>query len=170
MSIEGDRDLSKIRELVGRVEEPVKLTPFAGAEGDVIKDWFEHDDLIRLYYYTNRGIVDYSEWVRKISESTNQAYFRIEHGGCMVGFVKISEIDPVDVSYKIGVVIPDTQRRKGYALQALHAVIGQMNELGYIHARANILEDNIGSINLFEKIGFQRIGQDGDYFLYERLN
>ena len=73
-----------------------------------------------------------------------------------VGFVDLFDFDPKNNKVGLGVLILDHERGKNYGEEALRLLIAYAFNNLYIHQLyANVLEDNIPSINLFKKLGFQ---------------
>lgn len=77
-----------------------------------------------------------------------------------IGTIDLFDFDPFHKRAGIGILIADeAQRRKGYGSMALKCVIDycfttlQMNQL-----YCNILANNCESMDLFQKLGFERIG------------
>ena len=76
-----------------------------------------------------------------------------------IGVVDLTDIDfEVGVS-GVGVMIADpAHRRKGMASKALDLLEVEAKKLKIHTLLSTILEDNAGSIRLFEKIGYKKIG------------
>ena len=74
-----------------------------------------------------------------------------------IGTVDLFEFDPQNKTVGVGVLIAETEnRRTGYASDSLNLICDYCsNELNVVTIFCNILKDNIASIRLFEKNGFQ---------------
>jgi diamine N-acetyltransferase len=77
-----------------------------------------------------------------------------------IGAIDLFDFDPFHKRAGIGILIADeTQRRKGYASMALKCLIQYCFSTLQLHQLyCNILANNTESIDLFEKLGFVRIG------------
>ena len=77
-----------------------------------------------------------------------------------IGAIDLFDFDPFHKRAGIGILIADeTQRRKGYASMALKCLIQYCFTTLQLHQLyCNILANNTESIDLFEKLGFVRIG------------
>lgn len=77
-----------------------------------------------------------------------------------VGAVDIFEFEPYHQRAGVGILINNkTDRNKGYATDALQAISKYALEvLGLKQLYANITDDNVNSIHLFEKCGFEKSG------------
>jgi diamine N-acetyltransferase len=77
-----------------------------------------------------------------------------------IGAIDLFDFDPFHKRAGIGILIADeTQRRKGYASMALKCLIQYSFTTLQLHQLyCNILANNTESIDLFEKLGFVRIG------------
>ncbi len=80
----------------------------------------------------------------------------VTHQNEAVGFVDLFDFDPKNNKVGLGVLILDHERGKNYGEEALRLLIAYAFNNLYVHQLyANVLEDNIPSINLFKKLGFQ---------------
>lgn len=77
-----------------------------------------------------------------------------------VGMIDLFDFDPYHQRAGVGILIHNTeQRRKGYASNALHSICNYAQEiLGLKQLYANILDDNISSVQLFKNCGFVKTG------------
>ena len=96
--------------------------------------------------------------------------------GQTVGAIDLFEFDPRHQRAGVGILIDETFRKKGCASDALLLIKNYaLNVVGIRNLFATILEDNKASIALFEKTGFEKIGQrkacfnDGKKWLDECL-
>jgi diamine N-acetyltransferase len=82
-----------------------------------------------------------------------------------IGAIDLFDFDPFHKRAGIGILIADeTQRRKGYASMALKCLIQYCFTTLQLHQLyCNILANNTESIDLFEKLGFARIGIKKDW-------
>ncbi len=78
----------------------------------------------------------------------------------IIGFVDLFDFAPLHQRVGVGILIEKrAKRNKGYGAEALMLLLQYTKEqLGIHQVYANVLEDNIASIALFEKLDFQRIG------------
>ena len=77
-----------------------------------------------------------------------------------IGAIDLFDFEPYHLRAGVGILIHNEgDRNKGYATDALKALSGYVIEtLGLRQLYANISEDNLKSINLFEKCGFIKVG------------
>lgn len=82
-----------------------------------------------------------------------------------VGFIDLYDFDPKNDRVGVGVVIYlKEDRKQGFAKEALLLTCNYAFEHLDVHqVFAGITEDNIGSIALFEKAGFERTGAKKDW-------
>ena len=77
-----------------------------------------------------------------------------------IGAVDLFEFEPLHQRAGIGILIDSNYRGKGYAKESLQLLLDYvLNVLGIRNVYCNVLEDNKGSIALFEKNGFTRVGE-----------
>lgn len=168
--------------------------------GDINLRAPEPEDLEILYEWENNS----SNWVisntitpfsrftlkRYLEDShkpifeTGQLRLMIDHspGKVTIGTIDIFDYDAFHSRAGLGILIAKEEyRRKGYASEALKCVIGYcFNTLQLHQLYCSILEDNCGSMDLFTKHGFNRIGikkdwvktKDGylDEFMFQLIN
>ncbi len=77
-----------------------------------------------------------------------------------VGAVDLFDFEPYHLRAGIGILIHNVEdRKKGYATDTLSAISDYGSQvLGLKQLYANIAADNLKSIYLFEKSGFQKVG------------
>ncbi|MBT8263361.1 MAG: GNAT family N-acetyltransferase [Bacteroidia bacterium] len=87
-----------------------------------------------------------------------------------IGFIDLFDFEPRHSRIGVGIVIfKDTDRRKGYASEALKLVADySFSHLKVHQLFANISEDNHVSIKLFEKLGFELSGSKREWIISEK--
>lgn len=103
----------------------------------------------------------------------------VEQGtGLNVGAIDVFEFNPRHQHAGVGILIDENFRKKGYAIEALHLLKNYAVEtVGIRNLTASITSDNLASVALFEKAGFEKAGcrkkwfnQNGkwmDEFIYQ---
>lgn len=83
-----------------------------------------------------------------------------------VGFVDLFDFDPKNDKVGLGVLVLNEARGKKYGREALELLIDYVFKNLYVHQiYANVLEDNVISIKLFESLGFLKSGVKKDWIL-----
>jgi diamine N-acetyltransferase len=84
----------------------------------------------------------------------------IECNSQPAGSIEVFDFDPYHMRAGVGIIVFDlTMRQKGIATEAIQLLFDYLkNEVGVFQVYANIAHDNLPSISLFEKLGFQLIG------------
>ena len=137
----------------------------------------EPDDLDFLYTLENdMGIREISNTLKPYSRAVLKEYLRNAHRDifevkqlrlCVcsgeqerIGLVDLFDFDPKHKRAGIGIIILNTvDRNKGVGAEALQLLMNYSFHVLELHQiYANILEDNLASIHLFEKLGFEKIG------------
>lgn len=119
-----------------------------------------YNDKVKLTYMlpdfpARENAVKLFDRLRAFSLGTDHFVFGICLGEKLIGFLNDVEGDgeTVEVGYALH---PDYWNR-GYATEALTAVIGELFRLGYTTVRAGYFEENPASGRVMEKSGMQRI-------------
>lgn len=87
-----------------------------------------------------------------------------------LGFIDVFDFEPKHRRAGVGIVIFNPEDRgNGFATEALHL----MKKYAVLHLNlhqlyANITEDNVKSIQLFEKLGYKKYGSKKDWIFSER--
>ncbi|NQU86104.1 MAG: GNAT family N-acetyltransferase [Mariniphaga sp.] len=150
--------------------------------GNVILRALEPEDIELLYNWENNSeiwnlsntkspfskhiLAQYiKESFRDIYETKQLRLIIKTSSGDPVGAIDLFDIDPYHQRAGIGILISKTKNRgKGYASDALQALCNYaLNIIGLHQLYANISEDNITSLNLFEKAGFTVSGEKTDW-------
>lgn len=86
-----------------------------------------------------------------------------------VGAIDLYDVDFKNANASVGVLIGEHKNRnKGYAKEALELIIEYSREyLAMYNLSCSIQADNIESIKLFEKIGFEKVGIRKEWFQYK---
>ena len=86
-----------------------------------------------------------------------------------VGMIDIFDFEPKHRRAGIGILISPEFERKGYANEALELLLNYVfTHLDLHQLYANITDDNLKSISLFEKQGFKKIGVKKDWIYSNR--
>ncbi|WP_046758847.1 GNAT family N-acetyltransferase [Kordia jejudonensis] len=82
-----------------------------------------------------------------------------------IGLIDLFEFDPKNKRVGVGLLIAKNEHRhKGYGKEALQLVCEYAFKHLHVHQLfANIGEDNLASIKLFESVGFEKIGVKRDW-------
>lgn len=81
-----------------------------------------------------------------------------------VGAIDLFEYDPINQRVGVGIIIGEKYRGSGFAQEALKEVLNYCFDVLLVHnVFCNINTSNKVSINLFEKLGFERVGVKKDW-------
>jgi [ribosomal protein S5]-alanine N-acetyltransferase len=128
-----------------------------------------------LQYMESRGkaytLGELQDYVRTMNDGSNNFMFGIylkendEH----IGNIKIGNINHMHKFGDIGLIIGNKKVwGKGYALEAINLATGYaFNELKLNKIIAGIYANNIGSIRVFKKAGYQEAGTYKEQRLYD---
>lgn len=87
------------------------------------------------------------------------------HAGNRVGIIDLFDINLLQGRAGIGVYVERTNRRRGYALEALQSVAEySSSHLGLRLLYAHIFSRNKKSLRLFEQAGYERVGLLSEWF------
>lgn len=87
-----------------------------------------------------------------------------EIGSPAVGVVDLFDYDPLHQRAGVGITILARERRHGYARQALEMLKVHARDVLRLHQLyATVGNDNSPSINLFQSVGFRRVGTRLDW-------
>ena len=85
-----------------------------------------------------------------------------------VGFIDLFDFDPKHSRAGIGIILNTANRNKGLGAEALSLLLDYTFSVLELHqVYANILEDNLTSIHLFEKLGFEQVGVKKDWIRWD---
>lgn len=124
-----------------------------------IRKYREQDAyLLQPLKYQNKSIEEIEETITLWKEKTyNGSYFEM-FAVCdrdeIVGSVSLYQHSDYIISAGPEIYVP--YRKKGYGYEALMLAYDYAKDLGYKIASAQIRTDNVASICLHEKLGFQR--------------
>lgn len=162
------------------MELPIKKKAQIKTERLILKPYSEQDidtfiDLLTNPEITSTFMVPElesrsraEELVRKLivfsqPDDTRHLEYGIYLNGKMIGFVNDCEIE--DDEIEIGYVIHPQYQGRGYATEAVHAVIAELREMGFRKVTAGYFSENTASLRVMEKCGMQKttITDEEDY-------
>jgi len=87
----------------------------------------------------------------------------------VVGLIDLFDFDPKNNRAGLGIVIKNSDKRnQGIGNESIKVFSKYaFNNLNLHQIFVNVIEDNVASIHLFEKLGFKRIGVKKDWILVE---
>ncbi len=148
----------------------VKLRPLEPEDLEALYQW-ENDPSI---WKVSNTLTPFSKFIlrqyiqeshRDIFESKQLRLIITDTKDKLVGAVDLFDFDPFHQRAGIGILINSPEnRKKGFAGDALQLIATYAVEvLGLHQLYANITIDNIPSIKLFEKLGFEKTGTKKDW-------
>ena len=85
-----------------------------------------------------------------------------------MGFIDLFDYDAHNMRAGVSIVLIDKHRQKGYGKDALSLLVNHSFKVLCLHQLyGNILEDNSASINLFESVGFEKVGIKKEWRFYK---
>ena len=152
----------KGKHILLRALEPGDLDFLYALENDA--DIWEISNTLRPY--SRVVLKDYlSNAHRDIFEVKQLRLCVCDTEGERIGLVDLFDFDPKHHRAGIGIIILNpADRNKGAGAEALSLLMDYSFEILELHqVYANILEDNLPSIHLFEKLGFKKVGLKKDW-------
>jgi len=146
--------------------DKIRLRALEPEDLELLYDWENND----AYWMISNTMTPFSKFTLKrfLKHShkniyeTGQLRLMIEliDEKLTIGTIDLFDFDPFHKRAGIGILIADeAQRRKGYASMALKCVIDYCFDTLQLHQLyCNILANNGESMDLFQKLGFVRIG------------
>ncbi len=98
------------------------------------------------------------EQVRSWYLSERPNWLIIEHLGTQVGYVRVSDPEPIAKTIKVGIDMHPLYRRRGFAFAAYQILLEDIREQGWKTAWLEVLATNQPARALYEKLGFQYCG------------
>ncbi len=111
--------------------------------------------------FTREEIVRFLEQSCSLQKDKQERWILEDETGAGIGCIDLFDFDETEGSCGIGVVIPKLENRmKGYAVSGIRQLIQKLRNDSLIH-RLNcmIFPENIASMRLFQKLGFQEMGK-----------
>jgi diamine N-acetyltransferase len=143
----------------------ITLRPLEPEDIDILYNWENNTNIWELSNtkapFSKHILAQYIQESFRDIYSTKQLRLIIENiEGKTVGAIDLFDFEPYHQRAGVGILINNTEdRKKGYAANALLALCNySVNILGLKQLYANISSDNVASLKLFEKQGFQKTG------------
>ncbi|MEN3014955.1 MAG: GNAT family protein [bacterium] len=144
----------------------ITLTPIERHNLVTIHQWLKDSD--EFYYMTDwffskPNLDEIEIWYNSLINNNRTKVFMIycNHLKTPVGIAEVSRIDWKNRHAYLGILIGNkANRNKGYATKALKIIIKMcFEQINLNKLYATVIESNISSIKLFEKLGFQKEAQ-----------
>ena len=168
ISKEGNRAMSRqILKKEHIITDRLTLGPYRKEDRERLTEMMRNPEITATFM-----VPDYSEEVQfyaladKLIEFINDTA-HLEYGiyldDYMIGFVNDCGYD--DEAIELGYVIDPAFKGRGFATEAVNAVINELREMGFKKVVAGFFEGNIGSRKVMEKCGMHLNG-NSDYEEY----
>lgn len=117
-----------------------------------------------LQPYSKNLLARYIAQAQEDIFTAKQLRLVIENRGTDIGLVDLFDFDPQHHRAGLGILILPEFQGKGYAFEALKIIIDYaFSHLQMHQVYANITSDNHKSIELFEKLGFELVGNKEEW-------
>ncbi|MEN6636099.1 MAG: GNAT family protein [Clostridiaceae bacterium] len=120
---------------------------FQGFKG---KKYLEYKAALLMQPNFNNG-VQLAVVNRQTGELLGDLYLKLEKNTCWIGYT-----------------IAPQFARQGFAFEIVTQLLLQLKQAGLTLARAGVEEQNLASIALLKKLGFEPIGVDGSELIFQR--
>ena len=108
--------------------------------------------------------------INRTGADPSQARLVIEVDGKQAGTIDITGISKKNAHAEIGIYVTDPFRKNGVGTEALREAVQIAAMMGVSHMKALIAAGNQASMRLFEKVGFEKIGELPGWLLNGKEN
>jgi len=95
--------------------------------------------------------------IRELSEKEDRYVFAISYQGELIGLINDTEIEGTRI--ELGYALRPKYHNRGFATEALQAIIKHLFEVGFEEIMAGAFEENVASQRVMEKCGMVRISK-----------
>jgi RimJ/RimL family protein N-acetyltransferase len=156
----------------------IRLRALEPSDAEIFYKWDQNSERARNldFVWPPTSLAFARAWIEEQSKKRleNDTYHWVieDRNGAPVGSISTHDCDRRRGTFSYGIDIAPEHQRKGYASEAIRLILKwYFEELGYQKANVSIVSYNTASINLHEKLGFQREGtlrrmtfSRGEYF------
>tara|TARA_B100000768_G_scaffold168796_1_gene173923 strand:- start:95 stop:541 length:447 start_codon:yes stop_codon:yes gene_type:complete len=121
-------------------------------------------------YYQSRKKPSFDQhvlWLTSALQNTNHHLFIAEDRGRPVSHIKASFDLKEQKMARVGICTAPQEQGKGYGLKLLLVLHDFLRLIGSLSLIAEVHQENISSLILFENVGYRSISQSGNFCLYE---
>lgn len=135
------------------------LRPFAAADIDAFMLYRNDEHWMRYQGFKGKTKEEYAQVLLGEVLLVAGAQFAIVENATnrLIGDVYLQQDSD---TFWVGYTIAPAFARQGYAFEVVGAVVQLLKDLGKYHIKAGVETENIASIALLQKLGFQREGVD----------
>ncbi|WP_099222597.1 GNAT family N-acetyltransferase [Listeria costaricensis] len=114
-----------------------------------------------------KSVSQAEEMIRVIEEEKSACRYTIFNHQTVIGSIGINEISVQDASFEIGYELAKNFWRQGFMSEALTAFLEILaKNSAFQAATAKVLPENVASISLLKKLGFQEFQQIQEFDLF----
>ncbi len=141
------------------------LRPFQPSDAEDMVSLLTDERIKRTYmipdFATPEEALALFDRLMRLSYQANSAVYAIclKEGGAPVGFVNNTEYDLENRRCEVGYVIAPAHQNRGYATEAVRALIAELFRQGFPAVQAFYFEGNIASRRVMEKCGMVSTGE-----------
>jgi len=132
--------------------------------------WRSNPELIRFFRNAEPiSLKSHTEWYNSYKSNSDRVDFIIleMESNTEIGTIGVNDVDyntgSCEISYMIGEI---EFQRKGYASEAVTAMIKRMNQEHISRFYAEIHQENKASIEMIRKLGFVQFSQKANFILF----
>ncbi len=147
-------------------DNKINLRTLEPADIDILYKWENNTEI----WEVSNTVTPFSKYIlEKYIENSHVGIFasqelrliiETQETGKIVGCIDLFDYEPIHLRAGVGILINEKKdREKGYAEASLKLIIKYASEVLFLNQLyCNISEDNIKSLNLFQKLGFKITG------------
>ncbi|NGP45885.1 GNAT family N-acetyltransferase [Bacillaceae bacterium SIJ1] len=154
--------MSQLKKVINT--ERLTLVPISQAHADVLFTYWSDDEVTRYMNIVPMKKIDEArqmiEMLDQYADQGNAVRYALVLGdGQVVGSVGLNAIDTLNDGAEIGYDVGKPYWRQGYGKEALNALINfAFDTLQVNRLEAKVIPDNMPSLALLEKLGFEKEG------------
>lgn len=140
----------------------LSIKPYALEDADGLIALLIHPEITKTFMVPEFESIEQTESLAKKliafsrEEDTRHLDCGIYLDGKIIGFVNDCGIEGEEI--EIGYVIHPDYQGRGYATEAVQAILGELREMGFRKVTAGYFEENAASRRVMEKCGMQPTG------------
>lgn len=146
--------------------ERLTLAPYRAEDRERLVEMMMNPEITATFmvpdYETKEEFYALADKLIEFSQTSDTTHleYGIYKDDYMIGFLNDCGFD--DTAIEIGYVIDPAFKGRGYATEAVKAVIGELREMGFTRVIAGFFEGNTGSFKVMEKCGMHLNGNSDD--------
>jgi RimJ/RimL family protein N-acetyltransferase len=148
----------------------IQLRECQASDSDILLLWRNSEKVRSVSRETKKiSLSEHSDWFRdRLARVDLEPFWIVTLLGNSIGYIRFDKIPQIEKCLEISILLTEQNRSTGFGkIVLIESITKFQNRFTGEKIRATIKENNIQSIKLFESVGFEFVGVECEFSIYE---